>query len=259
MEKILRNSPTYSVVIALVIQVTRVSDFGFRINAGYLAIVFAIFLALTIFSLSYWSGRLQYDVTATPEEKAKYVQQKRTERLFSRARWSAQFWLGLFVIIEGAINLAETMTALPGDVLFWEYAGAVVYGIFPTLAVLGLGSLQAYIDKVPVGPSKASFSSKLADKLLARIDAAPVQANKQAPALLAPDNKADDKSTSKIDKPPLTDNALLAYWQVNPQASDSQVAKHFGRSTQAIQQRRTKLTERGAFYKAEQALYEVKQ
>src|SRR5689334_22701057 len=133
MERILRNAPTYAVLVALVIQVTRVKDFGERIGAGPLAIVYALFLAVTIYALSYWSGRLHYDVTASPEEKAKYVQQVRVEKLFRRARRNAQLWLVLFILIDGSLNLAETMSALPVAVETWEFAGACVYGVFPTL------------------------------------------------------------------------------------------------------------------------------
>src|SRR6266511_2554437 len=106
MEKVLRNAPTYAVVIALVIQVTRVSDFGRRIGAGWLAWVYASFLALTIYALSYWMGRLYYEVTAKPEEPAKYSRQKRMERLIGRARRNAQVWLLLFILIDGSLNLA---------------------------------------------------------------------------------------------------------------------------------------------------------
>ena len=270
MEKVLRNSPTYAVMVALIIQVTRVSDFGTRIGAGWLAWVYAFFLALTIYALSYWVGRLVYDVTATPEEKARHSQQLRMKKLFDRARFNAQVWLALFILIDGGLNLAETMAALPKGVTFWEYTGAGVYGIFPTLAALGLGSLQAHIDKVPAGPSKASFISRLVDKLLARLDTSDKQesqCNNQGQQAGTKDNKqvpskedsllgASDKQDPQVgDKEILTDEALLAYWDKHPQASDGQVAKHFGRSPQAIQQRRKKLIGRGAFYaKAEETV-----
>ncbi len=277
MEKALRNAPTYAVFVALIIQVTRVSEFGTRIGAGWLAWVYAFFLALTIYALSYWVGRLHYEVTATPEERAKHAQQMRMERLINRARRTATIWLTLFILIDGSLNLAETMAALPKDVLFWEYAGAGVYGVFPTLAALGLGSLQAHIDKIPAGPSKASFISKLADKLLARIETgeqvAPQQAtadkqgtevarkaDKQAESLplqvagnpdklqeqgeqLAP--ATPDKLPPQESKQPVQVEALLAYWRDKPKASDKQVADRFGVKRQAIQQRRVEMTKKG--------------
>lgn len=245
MEKTLRNAPTYAVIIALIIQVTRVSDFGFRIQAGYLAVVYALFLALTIYALSYWVGRLQYEVTATPEEKAKFAQQKRIERLINRARWQAQLWLTLFIVIDGSINLAETMAALPKDVLFWEYAGACVYGVFPTLAALGLGSLQAHIDKIPAGASKASFISKLADKLLARLDPSDKQPSKPGEQVARKTDKQEGPSQEQPSKQPVQEEALLALWRDNPKASDQQVADKFGVKRQAIQQRRTEMIRKG--------------
>lgn len=268
MERHLRNAPTYAVVVALVIQVTRVSDFGDRIGAGWLAWVYAIFLALTIYTLSYWVARLKYEVTADPEDKRQYAQQQRMQRLYHRARVNALVWLSVFLVIDGLLNLAETMAALPEAVSTWELAGAVVYGVFPTLAAFGLGSLQSMIDRIPAGASKPSAIGQLAGKLLARLDASWAQGeqvtgkadkqgeqvagkvDKQEPALQGQDEQVAGKAQKQelaLRKQPMQDDALLAYWQSNPQASDKQVAEHFGVSRQAVQQRRKSLTERGAF------------
>ncbi len=46
-------------------------------------------------------------------------------------------------------------------------------------------------------------------------------------------------------KQPVQDEALLAHWRDNPLASDGEVAEQFGKSRQAIQQRREKLIARG--------------
>lgn len=243
MEKYLRNAPTYAVVIALIIQVTRVTDFGQRIGSGFLAIVYALFLALTIYVLSYWDGRLKYDVTASPEEHAKYAQQKVMERKHNRARNAARLWLTLFLFIDGSLNFAETMAALPNTISTWEMGGAMIYGVFPTLAAFGLGSLQALLDKIPQGVSKPSHIGKLADKLLAMLDASLGDVAQVAPQ----DDKQGSKQGKTLRKQALQDNDLLAYWQQDPQASDQQVAQHFGVSRQAIQQRRKSLIERGAF------------
>lgn len=243
MDKYLRNAPTYAVVIALIIQVTRVTDFGERIGSGWLAYVYALFLALTIYVLSYWDGRLKYDVTATQEETAKYAQQKRMERIHNRARNSARFWLTLFLFIDGSLNFAETMASLPGTVTTWETFGAMIYGVFPTLAAFGLGSLQAMLDKIPQGVSKPSHIGKLADKLLAMLDASLGEVPQVAPQA----DKQGSKREKTLRKQALQDSDLLAYWAQDPQASDQQVASHFEVSRQAIQQRRKSLTERGAF------------
>lgn len=257
MEKYLRNAPTYAVVVALIIQVTRVADFGDRIGAGWLAWVYALFLALTIYALAYWIGRLDYKVTASEEDKRAHSQQVRIEKLYRRARINASLWLALFLIIDGSLNFAETMASLPRGVSMWEFGGAAVYGVFPTLAAFGLGSLQAHIDRIPTGASKASFLSKVADKLLTSwgaSDKQPLQGRKQGPQDLAQAGEQVDKQVAQV-APPLAplrkqhlqDADLLAYLVANPQASDQQAADKFGVSRQAIQQRRRKLIERGAF------------
>ena len=240
MEKHLRNAPTYAVVVALIIQVTRVADFGDRIGAGWLAWVYALFLALTIYALAYWIGRLDYKVTADPEtDKRSYAQQVRMERLYKRARRSSTLWLVLFLGIDGSLNFAETMASLPAGVSMWEFGGAAVYGVFPTLAAFGLGSLQAMLDKIPAVASKPSLLAQLAGNLLARLNATSKQADKQE-AQVAP-------VLAQESKQPLQDADLLAYLTSHPNASDKQAADKFGVSRQAIQQRRRKLIERGAF------------
>lgn len=60
-----------------------------------------------------------------------------------------------------------------------------------------------------------------------------------------------DKLQVQASKQPLQDGALLAHWTSNPQASDQQVADKFGRSRQAIQQRREKLIASGAIRMSE--------
>lgn len=253
MEKHLRNAPTYAVAVALIIQITRVADFGERIGAGWLAWVYAAFLALTIYALSYWHGRLDYKVTATPDDRRAYAQQVRMEKLHRRARISTRLWLALFLVVDGSLNFAETMAALPSDVSIWEFGGAAVYGVFPTLAAFGLGSLQAHIDRIPAGASKASVLSKVADKLLASWMASDKQGSAN-PQAVAQEDLQGDKQGEQVApllvqprKQALQDSELLAYLAGNPQASDQQVADKFGVSRQAIQQRRRKLIERGAF------------
>lgn len=58
-------------------------------------------------------------------------------------------------------------------------------------------------------------------------------------------DKLQVQVASKRDKQPVQDDALLAYWRVNPKASNGDVAKHFDVTTQAIQQRRQKLIKNG--------------
>lgn len=174
MDKFMRNAPSFAVFIALIIQVDRVGAFGDRINAGWLAWVFALFLASVIFILSYWYGKTKYTITADPrkpEDKARYAQQKRMARVYGDARLVAGVWLSLFILIDGSLNFFETMSSLPVDVSNYEMIGAGVYGIFPTLAAFGLGSLQALIERVPNGPASKSAVQVLFETWVRRMDA----------------------------------------------------------------------------------------
>jgi hypothetical protein len=80
-----------------------------------------------------------------------------------------------------------------------------------------------------------------------------VQGKQEVQVAPASSDKLHPQGASKADKlqvqgskQPLQDGALLAYWTSNPTASDQQVADKFGRSRQAIQQRREKLIALGA-------------
>ncbi len=171
MEKIMRNAPSIAVLVVLVIQVSRVSEFGGRIGAGLLAPVFAVFLAGTIYVLSYWQGRTKYVVNADKvREAAKHAQQMRMKRLYDDVHNTSGGWLFLFVVIEGFLNLAETMANLPTGITAWEWAGALMYGAFPTLAAFGLGNLQALLDRVPHGVASKSALQSLFDTMIQRIE-----------------------------------------------------------------------------------------
>jgi hypothetical protein len=202
MEKFMRNAPSFAVLVALIIQVDRVGAFGSRIGAGWLAWVFALFLASVIFVLSYWYGRTKYHITADankPEDKAKYAQQKRMARIYRDARIVAGIWLSLFVAIDGSLNFFETMAGLPEGISIYEKLGAAVYGVFPTLAAFGLGSLQALIDRIPNGPATKSAAQVLFDNWMRRIEtqsvAGPAQGANDAPhdAKYAPQSDAYPK------------------------------------------------------------------
>lgn len=172
MEKFMRNAPTLAVFIAMVIQVPRVSQFGAEIGAGILAPVFAVFLGLSIYVLAYWHGRTIYKVSANAEtEKAKHAQQTRMKAMYDDLRSLVGFWLTLFVIIEGLLNLAETLTNISETVslLSWQWFGAFAYGIFPTLAAFGMGSIQAKLDRIPHGVANASSMEVMFNAVLRRI------------------------------------------------------------------------------------------
>lgn len=205
------------------------------------------------------------------------------KRVSDEARKEARFWLAIFVIIDGGLNLAETMSAVPAGVTTWQYGGAIVYGVFPTLAALGLGRLQAYIERIPSAPGGKHWFDKLMDWVQAGKQAKPVarkmskqdeqgskvagKTDKQEPTLQVQEEQvagASDKQASPVapaiagkadkqekplqgqeSKQPVQVEALLAYWRDNPKASDQQVADKFGVKRQAIQQRRAELVRKG--------------
>ena len=171
MDKLMKKAPTAAVLIALVIQAGRVTEFGGRLNAGPLALVFAVFLGGVIFTLSYWSERAKYEVTASPEDKNRHAQQIRMKRLHDEIGRQVWTWLTLFLLIDGGLNLAETWLKLPAAADFVLRAGAVAYGIFPTLAALGLGRLQSSLDRLPAPTAKKGLLSALLDAWVRRIEA----------------------------------------------------------------------------------------
>lgn len=174
MEKIMRNAPSLIVFVVLVMQTDRVSDFGFRIGAGWLAVVFAVFLSISTFTLSYFQARTQnYTITADKDKDRKaYNMQFKISELYKDVHGTATFWLVLFVLIEGLLNLAETMSHLGNtvEVLSWEWFGAMVYGAFPTLAAFGFGNLQALVDRMPHGVGNASGLARIFNAFMRRME-----------------------------------------------------------------------------------------
>jgi len=108
--------------------------------------------------------------------------------------------------------------------------------------------------------ARASKKQAKQDKQ-ASSDKLQVQGEQLAQVAPASSDKLHPQGASKADKlrkqgskQPLQDEALLAYWSSKPQASDQQVADRFGRSRQAIQQRREKLIASGAIRMSEQGV-----
>lgn len=173
MEKFMRNAPSLIVFVVMAIQTPRVSAFGERIGVHVaLAVIFALFLTLSTFTLAFFQGRTSnYRITADRKNKAEklaYAKQVKMADFFSEIYWHSTFWLILFVVIEGALNLSETMAELKETVVVmdWEWFGAIAYGIFPTLATLGMGKLQSLVSKMPHGATGASQMDKVFDAFM---------------------------------------------------------------------------------------------
>lgn len=217
MDKVMRNAPSFIVVVVLFLQTPRVSEFGSRIGVWLpLAVIFALFLSLSTYTLSYFQARTQnYVVTADKEaDKRAYNAQIKMAALFKDICSTATGWLILFVLIEGALNLAETMSNLSDSVkvLDWEWFGAIVYGAFPTLAAYGMGSLQALLDKMPHGASSASQLEKVFDAFMRRIEN----------ALDAPSENANAPETHKTHNASKGKRNANAYPKACPHCSEMQ-------------------------------------
>jgi biotin operon repressor len=168
------------------------------------------------------------------------------------------------MVIDGGLNLAETWLALPKAADVVLRVGAVAYGVFPTLAALGLGRLQSSLDRLPTAPTKKATLAGLFDAVLRKLEYRMEQGETQGKqaeqvagvatqglqasggevAQVAPATaEKDDKGLRKL---PLQDAELLVMWEQDPQASDSKLAQVAGVSRQAIQQRRKQLQASGA-------------
>lgn len=217
MEKFMRNAPSFIVVVVLLLQTPRVSAFGDRIGVPViLAIAFALFLSFSTYTLSYFQGRTQtYTVTADKEaDKRAYNAQMKISNLYKDVYQTSTLWLVLFVLIEGSLNLAETMSDIAKTVKVydWEWFGAIVYGVFPTLAAYGMGSMQALLDKIPHGAGGASQFEKLFDAFMRRI----------ANALDAPYENANASETHKTHNASVGKRNANAYPKACPSCGEMQ-------------------------------------
>ena len=229
MNKWMRNAPSFIVIVVLLLQTPRVMEFGERIGAHFiLALVFATFLSFSTFTLAYFQGKTRiYQVTADKEKDAKaYTAQKKMADLYTEVHGTATFWLVLFVMIEGLLNLAETMAELKGTVAMydWEWFGAIVYGLFPTLAAYGMGNLQALIDRMPHGAAGASQLEKVFNAFMRRMEN----------ALDAPSENANASETHKTHDAKKVKRNADAYPKPCPhcgemQASSNAYSTHIGR------------------------------
>jgi len=119
----------------------------------------------------------------------------------------------------------------PMPFILMGVAGAWLYALRADLSIKiqerNQGREQARQERVERQQAKAKLQAQAAK-----------QANKLQPQVV--------QARKQADKQVVQDEALLAYWRDNPQASDQQVADTFGKSRQAIQQRRDKLLRQGA-------------
>jgi len=210
------NAPSLIVFVVMVIQTPRVSEFGVRIGAPWiLAVVFALFLTFSTFTLSFFKGRTEgYIITAKNDDLKALAAQRKMAALYKQVNNTATFWLVLFVLIEGMLNLAETMSHLHVEVgeFSWEWFGAIAYGIFPTLAAYGMGTLQALISKLPIGAAGKSQIEQVFDALM----------RYASNALDAQSENAKTHTTHKTQDAPKVKRNLDAYPKPCPHCGASQ-------------------------------------
>lgn len=142
-----RKLPTFLAAVFIIITTTRVSDFAMgAMQAGWLGPIFAVALTAGVF------------VAATYNRVHDSRNGKETIKS-EDARKSARNLLYVLVIVETAFNLAEVnrITDFPTGSIEW--IGTQIYGVLPSLVVMGLGGLQGKIDALPYRHGKYSIST----------------------------------------------------------------------------------------------------
>ena len=137
----------------------------------------------------------------------------------------------IIVYLAVAVSLTVLLDILPNLALYAR-------GIFPFLGVLGAG----------LWALRADHDRRIAEKEIAKQEQR--EERKAAREAKVADNSGKD---SRKEKPVLHESRrketgqveLLAFWKEHPEATDGEVAKHFGIERQAIWQRRHRLMKKG--------------
>ena len=216
MEKLMRNAPGLIVFVVMALQTPRIAEFGNRIDVWIpFAIIFALFLTFTTFTLAFFQGRTSgYEITADKTDARAYAAQQKMKKIYDRIWFMSSFWLIVFVFIEGSINLAETMSNLPVEVTSadWKWFGALVYGVMPTIAAYAMGSLQALASKIPHGANKGAQIDRIFDAFMRRIEN----------ALNADASDANASTTHKTQDAPKAKRNADAYPRACPHCHEMQ-------------------------------------
>jgi len=139
----MRRLPTLTAGLFLALTLERVSNFT-RATMGASPVnawLFSAGLACAVYLSAYYSR-----ATGATARKGK----RKTPRLF---RWNvrtfARLALVVFIVADGAFNLADALRTLieTGQTAYLPFG--VAYGVFPTLAAGLLGMLQGYVDRLP--------------------------------------------------------------------------------------------------------------
>lgn len=180
-----------------------------------------------------------------------------------QAKMKAPIWQGITVVVVYAIAVLSLtiMLEIKPEMALWTPVAFLVIGLTGGWLAALSNDFDELVQNRADGREKArkqleearASKKKNKQEQQARPDKLQVQGQQLAQVAPASPDKLQVQGASKADKlhlqgskQPLQDEALLAYWSSNPQASDQQVADKFGRSRQAIQQRREKLIASGA-------------
>jgi hypothetical protein len=140
MQQLLRKSPMILSGVFIFITLTRVAelaDSGFQ--AGVLGWVFSIAMGVSVFVSSYYMRVAMIRKGGEEDRRSKLL------------RRTAAVAMVFFVVIDGVFNVVEVMRSLDDSALYYP---ALIYGAFPTVAAALLGSLQGYVDRIPMPPPR---------------------------------------------------------------------------------------------------------
>jgi hypothetical protein len=154
-----RRLPVILAAAFLAITLARVATYTSReMAAGPLGWIYSVGLGLSVYAAAYWTRH-------------------------QTTRKAALVALGFFIAVDCLFNFSEVWLTASLDQPI-TVVGAVVYGLFPTLATALLGWLQTSIAKLPPTKSEARINGAFSG-WLARLFAEPAQPAKPEPLQVA--------------------------------------------------------------------------
>lgn len=139
----MKRLPLVLAALFLAITLARVAAFTSReMSAGYLGWVYSVGLGLAVYISAYWTRN-------------------------ATTRKAALVSLAFFVAVDALFNFSEVwLTANLAHPL--TRIGAMVYGIFPTVATALLGWVTASISKLPPTAKQARMNSAISDWVIGK-------------------------------------------------------------------------------------------
>ena len=156
----MRKAPTLLAGVFVSITLVRVAEYASGpLSAGWLGWVFALALGSAVFVSAYYT-----------REHIRQVDGREQDRRDKHVRQAAWVAVGLFVSVDGLLNLADVL--LKADTSTWYYAASAwAYGLVPTIGAGVLGWLQGYIDRLPHPPGRPGVLAALRVATVRRLEA----------------------------------------------------------------------------------------